>query len=128
MQYIAGVLTFSATDLAGHLDCRYLTGLDIEVAKGNRAKPKIWDPVLELLAERGALHEKSYIEHLRASGIEVTIVAGRDIDSNSVDQTAAAMRAGAPVIVQGALEANGWRGRADILRRVEKPSNLGAWS
>src|ERR1700730_18221819 len=65
---------------------------------------------------------------LSSLDVEATFVAGGDIESNSVEQTAAAMRAGAPVIVQGALESNGWRGRADILRRVEKPSNFGAWS
>ena len=52
---------------------------------------------------------------LSSLDVEATFVAGGDIESNSVEQTAAAMRAGAPVIVQGALETNGWRGRADIL-------------
>jgi hypothetical protein len=51
----------------GHCHCRYLTALDLEVATGARPKPKVWDPVLELLAERGALYEASYVEHLRAA-------------------------------------------------------------
>jgi predicted RecB family nuclease len=38
------------------------------------------------------------------------------------------MRAGAPIIAQGALRAERWGGRADILRRIGKPSELGAWS
>ena len=38
------------------------------------------------------------------------------------------MKAGAQIIVQGALQAAHWSGRADILRRVEKPSHLGSWS
>ena len=45
-----------------------------------------------------------------------------------MDQTLAAMRAGADVIVQGAFIHDGWGGRTDILKRVEKPSALGAWS
>ena len=53
-------IVLSASDLTGHLNCRHLTALDVEVARGTRAKPKVWDPVLELLAERGALHEASY--------------------------------------------------------------------
>jgi len=32
------------------------------VASGTLAKPKVWDPVLEVLAERGDLHEKDYLE------------------------------------------------------------------
>ena len=38
------------------------------------------------------------------------------------------MGEGVAVIVQGALKRGNWSGRADILRRVEKPSGLGAWS
>jgi predicted RecB family nuclease len=38
------------------------------------------------------------------------------------------MKQGVPVIVQPALADGGWLGRADILRRVEKPSAIGAWS
>ena len=38
------------------------------------------------------------------------------------------MKAGAPIIVQAALPDGRWSGRADVLRRVETPSALGAWS
>jgi uncharacterized protein len=38
------------------------------------------------------------------------------------------MRSGADVIVQAALLQGVWSGRADILRRVEIASDLGAWS
>jgi predicted RecB family nuclease len=38
------------------------------------------------------------------------------------------MKAGAQIIVQGALQVAHWSGRADILRRVQKPSQLGSWS
>jgi hypothetical protein len=38
-------------DLVGHLNCRYLTALDLRVANGELDKPKIWDPVLEVLAD-----------------------------------------------------------------------------
>ena len=63
------IIYLTASDLVGHLDCRFLTSLDLAVAKGTVAKPKIWDPVLEVLAERGALHEQGYIEHLTAKGL-----------------------------------------------------------
>ena len=46
----------------------------------------------------------------------------------AVADTLAAMQRGVPVIVQGALTHQGWNGRADILRRIEVPSTLGAWS
>jgi uncharacterized protein len=41
----------------GHLNCHYLTKLDLAVARGELDKPSRWDPVLELLAERGALQQ-----------------------------------------------------------------------
>src|SRR5262249_25999564 len=128
MLIVGETMHLSASDLVGHLNCRYLTRLDLAVANGALAKPSIWDPVLEVLAERGALHEQSYVDHLKASGFSVTAIDGARVDPTAVVQTLAAMKAGAKIIAQGALQAAPWNGRADILRRVEKPSNLGSWS
>jgi hypothetical protein len=58
MQSIGGTINLSAGDLIGHLNCRFLTELDRKVANGELQKPKVWDPVLATLAERGALHEQ----------------------------------------------------------------------
>ncbi|TWA91087.1 hypothetical protein [Bradyrhizobium stylosanthis] len=44
-------LNLSAGDLVGHLNCRYLTELDLAVIHGGLAKPRVWDPVLETLAD-----------------------------------------------------------------------------
>ena len=38
------------------------------------------------------------------------------------------MRDGADVVYQATLRSDRWHGRADFLRRVERPSRLGAWS
>lgn len=118
----------TASDLIGHLNCRYLTALDLAVARGAMAKPSIWDPVPEILADRGALHEKAYIDHLKSQGHEASAIDGVGVDTESVDKTLAAMKAGTPIIVQAALQDGRWSGRADVLRRVETPSALGAWS
>lgn len=128
MQKIGETLQLSAGDLVGHLNCRYLTELDLKVAHGELAKPKIWDPVLETLAERGALHEQGFIEHLKGGGAAITVIDGVGIDAAAVAATTEAMRRGDTVIVQGALQSGQWSGRADVLRRVETPSNFGAWS
>ena len=48
--------------------------------------------------------------------------------SAGLERTIAAMRDGADVIYQAALRSGRWHGRADFLRRVERPSRLGAWS
>src|SRR5579863_8442373 len=101
MQELAGRLRFSASDLVGHLDCHHLTALDAAVARGSLSKPKIWDPVLEALVERGRAHEKQYVGHLRQSGVIVVEIQGGGVNSTQAGQTLAAMRSGADVIVQG---------------------------
>ncbi|MFZ0149279.1 MAG: hypothetical protein WAM72_13265 [Xanthobacteraceae bacterium] len=128
MLSVDGVVHLSASDLVGHLNCHYLTKLDLAVTKGKLEKPSVWDPVLELLVERGALHEQSYLDHLELNGLPILRIDGIGVDTHAVAQTLDAMRAGAPIIAQGALQAGRWGGRADILRRIEKPSDLGAWS
>jgi uncharacterized protein len=128
MQKSGDQLRFSASDLVGHLDCHHLTALDAAVASGTATRPKIWDPVLETLAERGRAHERQYVEKLKESGLSVVEIEGGGISEPLVARTLEAMRSGSAVIYQGALLQDVWSGRADILRRVEVPSDLGAWS
>ena len=125
MKKVAGSFELSATDLVGHLQCHHLTVLDRAVAEGALAKPKVWDPLLQILSERGAPHERDYIEHLTRAGLDVTRIDGVEVTNEAAAETLAAMRRGVPVIVQGALSDRGWNGRADILRRVEVPSAWG---
>ena len=98
------------------------------MAEGRLPKPRVWDPLLQILSERGADHERGYVEHLTNAGLDPVRIDGIDVTATSVAETRSAMRRGVPVIVQAALAHQGWNGRADILRRVEAPSGLGAWS
>ena len=123
-----GNLLVSATDLAGHLACRHLTHLERAATKGQAARPNSWDPLLQLLWERGARFEREYLDHLSASGLRVQQIEGTGVEPGAAAETLAAMRAGVHVIAQGALAMGRWRGRADILLRVETPSDLGPWS
>ncbi len=59
MRKSGATFQLSASDLVGHLNCRHLTVLDRAVAEGALAKPKIWDPLLQILAERGSAHERT---------------------------------------------------------------------
>lgn len=128
MHLVGTNLNLSASDLVGHLNCGHLTALDRQVAYGTLRKPQIYDPMLEVLQERGAQHEAAYIEYLRQAGHEIVVIDGRGIDEGAVENTLAAMRSGAQVIVQAALSSVPFVGRADVLRRVDTPSDLGAWS
>ena len=68
-----GAIRLSASDLVGHLNCSHLTALDLAVTDGKLSKPQIWDPFLEILIARGALHEQAFVEHLEESGHSVTV-------------------------------------------------------
>lgn len=118
----------TATDLAGHLNCRHLTALDLAVAEGTLEKPQHWDPLLEILRERGQQHEQAFIDHLRAQGLSLATIDGVEVSDEAATQTLQAMADGHDIIVQAALAHERWSGRADVLRKVEKPSRFGAWS
>lgn len=121
------ILRLSATDLAGHLACTHLTQLDRLAAEG-RLTPLFWrDPMLEILEERGRANEAAYVECLRESGLEI-VRLDTEAQGEASRRTVAAMRAGAPVIVQATLSDGRWFGRADVLLRVEESSDLGTWS
>ncbi|TIM31593.1 MAG: TM0106 family RecB-like putative nuclease [Mesorhizobium sp.] len=128
MRKFVDQLQLTATDLAGHMSCAHLTTLDMQVAYGVLAKPAHWDPLLDILRERGYRHEKAFIDHLEAQGLSITKIEGVDITDASVAATMTAMQGGHQVIIQGALRAGRWSGRADVLRRVDVSSLLGDWS
>jgi hypothetical protein len=66
----------NATDLVGYVKCRHLAVLDRAVAEGALLKPKVWDPLLQILSQRGATHEQNYVEHLTKAGLEVVRIDG----------------------------------------------------
>lgn len=128
MKKIQGIIRLSASDLVGHLNCSHLSALDLQVASGSLSKPDHYDPLLEILRERGFRHEQAFIAHLEETGQQITVIDGVDIDEQSASATLQAMCDGQEIIVQAALQQGRWYGRADILRRVERASDLGGWS
>jgi uncharacterized protein len=122
MQLIDGDILLSATDLSTHLACRHATSLDIKAVRGELQRIHRNDPSLDLLIERGRRHEEAYLDHLRDQGCEVLREGG------GLERTRDAMRSGVSAIAQADLQNGRWRGRADILLKVSKPSALGPWS
>ena len=121
MRWRDGRWQLVATDLAGHVGCAHRTQLARAHADGTGAGPPSFDPVLELLAERGRAHEDAYRAHLEAAGR--TILRVGDLAA-----TRAAIVAGVDVIAQAHLASGAWHGVADFLVRVDAPSALGPWS
>ncbi len=128
MRLAGGDLILSATDLSNFLSCRHRTALEMAEAHGKHRRPRWDDPLLEILFKRGLEHEKAYIEALRAGGRDIVDLADVRVPDVAVTRTLDLMRLGADVIVQAALGDGRWYGRPDVMRRVEKPSGLGAWS
>jgi hypothetical protein len=128
LEITAAGFRFSARDLVGYLNCRHLSALDRAVAEGVLEKPTFRDPLLQVLWERGTIHEQNYVEHLKEKGLDAIRIDGVDVSEKAVAGTVDAMANGATVTAQGALSNNRWGGRADILRRVERPSVFGNWS
>ena len=82
MHLYDGTLTLSATDLARHLGCEYLTWLNRQAAEGTLTKPTWSDPVLDALIERGKRHEAEYEEHLKAGGKQ----SSREWNDSTIDE------------------------------------------
>lgn len=127
MKFSDSRFIYSATDLVGYLNCQALTAFDLSVVEGKSKAPQIWNPMLEVLWERGAEHEKQYVQHLKNSGPTICEIAGTGIDALSVEQTLTAMKEGTDIIVQAALSHSNWVGRADVLLKVDGQSELGDW-
>ncbi|MBT1705942.1 TM0106 family RecB-like putative nuclease [Chryseosolibacter indicus] len=122
MKYANNQYTFAASDLSTYLSCRHATQLHKQYLTEDKQIPHYHDPVLEALIQRGAAHEKAYVDYLRARGL--TSTSG---ERKSCEETIRAMAAGADVIVQGQLKHNEWSGYPDILIRVEGKSQFGNW-
>jgi len=125
-------IVLSPTDLGNFLTCRHLSRRDLAVANGVVKRPIRYGPVLDELKARGAAHESAYLGYLEKQGLTVARLGDEPPASDAAEganaKTLAAMRSGAEVIYQASLSDEHWAGRADFLRRVEIPSDLGEWS
>src|SRR5882724_11234458 len=129
MYRVGAHIALSPSDLNDYVECQHLTTLALEVARGDRARPFVVDEHAELLRRKGELHERAYLERLRAEGrqiVEITLGEPWDFEA-AARQTAEAMRAGAEIISQATFVDGRWRGRADFLLRVERATRLGPW-
>src|SRR5208282_805156 len=70
------------------------------------------------------------VDHLRSNGLSIVNLAAETEESARL-ATLAAMKNGIQAIVQAGLGDGDWRGRADVLLRVERLENttsFGKWS
>jgi uncharacterized protein len=130
-----GDVVLAATDLSGMLSCQHLTQQRLGIVRGERGKPRpVDDPHAQLIRDRGDVHEQEQLERLSLEcGGHVDLSVGeipltREALEAAAAQTVQAMRQGAPLIYQALLFDDRWQGRADFLRQVPVPSDLGPYS
>ena len=132
MQHVDGRFVYGATDLNNFLECRRRTELDGLAVRGELSRPEVEDEQLELIKRKGEEHEQRYLEAMEAryGGITKFERAERGLEAYAAAEaeTLAAMRAGVHCIYQATFFDGTFVGHADFLRRIEKPSLLGAWS
>ncbi|HEV2884551.1 MAG TPA: TM0106 family RecB-like putative nuclease, partial [Pyrinomonadaceae bacterium] len=127
---------FSPTSIANFLACTHLITLNRAEAAGEIKRPFFPDPGLELLIKLGVAHEEAYLraltEERKLDVVKIETEGSRQDAAGSWQEAAAqtidAMRSGAGAIYQATFLTDEWRGRADFLIRVDKPSELGPWS
>jgi len=130
MQHLNDQFLFSPSDLGSFLACEHLTQLELAVALREGRRPGYENSYAELLRRKGQEHEQAFLATLRDAGrtvIEVRMDARRDFEAGT-RRTAEAMREGADYVYQAVFFSDGWRGIADFLERIDRPSALGAWS
>ena len=127
MQLLDGNRVYSASDLVHFLSCRYHTDLDLVDLYTPLPKASA-DLEARLLREKGREHEETYLGRLKSNGHKIIEICTSGALADRTVATHAAMASGAEVIYQAVLSTDPWHGAADFLRRVENPSNLGAFS
>jgi uncharacterized protein len=136
VQLLDGRLVLSATDLVGYLACDHLATLELGRVAGLWERPhRRDDPTIELIQQKGELHEADYLDRLRREGRTVVEIRKDDLRTTAAlqaaaEETLAAMRDGADVVYQATFFDGRWRGHADFLfKRPDRPSPaFGSWS
>ena len=123
MHYDRGTLIYSPTDICRFADSRFGSWMDrlaLERPDACVAAPVGED--VQLVRRKGRDHEQAYLQSLIDSGGQPFDPRGQ---GDVFRETVSAMRRGEALIQQGALALEPLRGYADLLVRVEQPSNLG---
>ena len=120
---------FSASDISAFTACPAVIQLDLQ-SLYEPLEQSVKDEQTKLIQKKGIEHEARYLETLKKTGLEVIeIPDNRHLsDSARAEASTLELKRGAPYVYQPYFNDGTLHGLADILRRVEKPSNLGNFS
>ena len=127
MRRIEDRVLLSPSDLNTFFGCHHATALDYR-SLDEHLETVAPDEGLRLLQLKGIAHERAYLGKLQAEGRQIAEISDKLSLAERVEQTVAAMRAGADVVYQAAFLDGMWHGLADFLIKRDTPSDLGAWS
>ncbi len=128
MQKRDGGLLFSASDLVNYLECEHLTTLDLVDLDTPLPRTNDSDEA-KLIQAKGFAHEAEFLAALKRQHERVIDIGqGHTTVAEKVDATIQAMKDGYDIIFQATLQDGCFIGYADFLRKVHRPSQLGAWS
>ncbi len=121
-------LVFSPSDLTRFMESPYASWMDRFALECPDEKPEqnADDPLMQVLANRGYVHEDAVLEAFRSKGLSViTIEANGNAAKKAM--TLKALHEGADVIAQARLELSPFAGYADFLVKVPGESRLGEY-
>jgi len=127
MKRVTEQVVYSPTDLTQFFESEFASWMErykLEIPESAALTPDPVDEMQQLLVQMGQTHEQSYLESLQQAGIDICMVERADTWETTLD----AMKSGRHYIYQAALQHENFKGYADMLVRVEEPSNLGDWS
>ncbi len=127
MRLSDGRIQLAPTDLGPHLECVHATACARAWALGEGAGPSGGGDYQELIRTKGDLHEARVLARLREAGVDIVEIPRTNDPEMAQELTIQAMSAGAQAIAQATFVRDGWSGRADILERVDLPTELGGW-
>jgi predicted RecB family nuclease len=122
-------LVYSPSDLMLYMEspfASWMQRLDLEFP-GHGTPRDADDPLLNLLAAKGLVHENEFLVSLQRDGKQVFIVSDEGSQKDREDQTKVALASGADVIFQARLSNLPFAGYADFLIKVPGESELGAY-
>ena len=131
MQHLNDQFLFSPSDLGSFLACEHLTQLELAVALREGRRPSYENAYAELLRRKGQEHEEAFLDGApRSRAAAWSRCAWPPAATSRRGPGAPRRRCGpAPTTsTRPSSSRSGWRGIADFLERVERPSALGAWS
>jgi uncharacterized protein len=134
LRLLDGTIVLSPSDLSKFVRCAHATTLDLGKLLGTLEPlaPPRRSLHTDLVTRKGTEHEANYIERLARAGNRLIPIKSerRTADDlrDAANDTLDAMRSGADYVYQAIFFDGQWVGAADLLERVDAPSNLGNWS